>query len=181
MPRDEQDDQHALALLRRSTEPWAMWSALVPMFLALAALMLLFQRFLGGETWGFALFFSLVYAVCFVLLWGWGESRRRRRRRHVAGTTSLERGYVTAKEGRHLTVRGDEHEVSWRTEAALGLNEGDPVWAAPRIAPGERIVLVRDKSTHGLLQDVIGPRTEAVVPGSAPARDVDGPGRGHTS
>ena len=64
-----------------------------------------------------------------------------------------------------MTVRGDDDEVGWRTETAFGLAEGDPVWAAPRIAPGERIVLVRARSTHGLLQDVIGPRTEAVATG----------------
>ncbi|WP_139720155.1 hypothetical protein [Serinicoccus chungangensis] len=158
-----QDEQRALARLRRSTEPLGMWGTLASMFVGLTLVMLLFQRFLSNESWGSALFFSLVYASCFVLLWGWGESRRRRRRRHVTGTTSLERGVVTAKEGRRLTVRGDDHEVTWRAEAALGIGEGDPVWAAPRIAPGERVVLVRATPTHGLLQDVLGPRTEAVA------------------
>ncbi|WP_298888957.1 hypothetical protein [uncultured Serinicoccus sp.] len=187
--RAGQDEQQALALLRRSTEPLAMWGTLASMFMGLTLVMLLFQRFLSGERWGPALFFSLVYAACFVLLWGWGESRRRRRRQHVAGTTSLERGVVTAKEGRRLTVRGDDHEVTWRTEAALGLSEGDPVWAAPRIAPDEHIVLVRATPTHGLLQDVLGPRTEAVAVDTAspheaadhPPPPADGPERGHTS
>ncbi|WP_299517616.1 hypothetical protein [uncultured Serinicoccus sp.] len=160
-----------------------MWVALASMFVGLTLLMLLFQRFLSDEGWGSALSFSLVYASVFVLLWGWGESRRRRRRRHVAGTTTLERGVVTAKDGRRLTVRGDGHEVTWRAEASLGLSEGDPVWAAPRIAPGERIVLVRATPTHGLLQDVLGPRTEAVAVGTAapheaadhPSPRADGP------
>ncbi|KUG55638.1 hypothetical protein AVL62_04840 [Serinicoccus chungangensis] len=165
-----------------------MWFTLASMFVGLTLAMLLFQRFLSGESWGSALFFSLVYASVFVLLWGWGESRRRRRRRHVAGITSLERGVVTAKDGRRLTVRGDEREVSWRAEAALGIGEGDSVWAAPRIAPGERIVLVRATPTHGLLQDVLGPRTEAVAanaatphqPSADPPPPTDGTERGHT-
>ena len=176
MPRDE---QAALRALRASHVPSLGW-LLGLMFVVVGTLMLVFQRFVGGETWASAAPFSTIWAACFVLLWGWGERRRRRRRRHVADATHLERGVVTAREGRQVTVRGDEHVVSWRTETAFGLAEGDPVWAAPRIAPGERIVLVRPRSTHGLLQDVIGPRTDAVVPGSAPARDVDASGRGHT-
>lgn len=176
MPRDE---QAALNTLRRGTG--SAWPLLATIFVVLALVNGLLRRWLLGDPWSEATAFSLLFAATFTAIWGWGERRRRDRRRHVADATHLERGVVTAREGRQVTVKGDEHEVSWRAEAALGLSEGDPVWAAPRIAPGERIVLVRDKSTHGLLQDVIGPRTEAVVPGSAPARDVDGPRRGHTS
>ena len=158
-----QDEQRALARLRRATEPRRMWTGLAIMFVAMVVAGGVPRRWLLEDTWAGALGYGMVFATLFVAVWGWGESRRRRRRRHVTGTTSLERGVVTAKEGRRLTVRGDDHEVTWRAEAALGIGEGDPVWAAPRIAPGERVVLVRATPTHGLLQDVLGPRTEAVA------------------
>lgn len=173
--QDERRREHATrggrteadALRTLQNEIGAPRLRLVSMWLGLVAISTLVRMWIASDSWGGALAYSALWASFFVLIWGWLDSRRRRRIRHVAGVSELERGTVSSRLGGRITVRGAEHEVSWQTETAVALDVGDEVYAAPRIAPGERIVLVRIPRTRGLLRDVMGPRSEAVSAGSA--------------
>lgn len=163
----QRDEREALRALRSATESAPVWFELLTMWVVLGGMMLLLQRFLARESWGTAALFALLWATFFVALWSWAERRRRATRSAGRGAQALELGVITGKEQGYVTVRGERHEVTWRPDGGLGLRVGDPVWAAPHIAPGERIVLIRAHRSFGFAQDVIGARTEAV--------DADGP------
>lgn len=72
---------------------------------------------------------------------------RARRLRHTRDWTRLERGTVTGRVGRDVTVRGrGGRSVTVPVQSAWSLDEDTPVWVGPRIAAGERLVLVRDST-----------------------------------
>lgn len=158
-------EEDALRALRGALG--SIWPRLVGVWLVLVPAMTVVRRWLFPDSWGAALFYSVLWASLFVLIWGLGETWRRRRIVHVTDVQSLERGTVTARRGFWVQVRGEQHEVTWRTDALLGLDVGDTVYAAPSITPGERVVLVRERDISGL-RDVMAPRGEATSVGSAP-------------
>lgn len=165
--RGVRDEQEALAALRRATGP--LWRSLLPMWLILCPLMTVMGVWFIGDSWRSSAIYGVLFASFFVLMWGWGESRRRTMREPGARATSLERGVITGTDQGWITVRGERHTVTWRPDSAAGLRAGDEIWAAPRIAPGEHIVVVRGRTSRGVLQDVIGPRK--------PAESAEGPER----
>lgn len=90
----------------------------------------------GGGVAGLALAVQLATAAM-----------RARRLRHTRGWARLERGTVTGRAGREVTVRGrGGRTVTAAMSSAWSLEEDTPVWVGPRVAPGERIVLVRDST-----------------------------------
>lgn len=157
--RAVRDEQEALAALRRATGP--LWRTLLPMWLILFPLMTVMGVWFIGDGWRSSAIYGVLFASFFVPMWGWGEGRRRRKCEPGADATSLERGVITGTDQGWITVRGERHTVTWRPDSAVGLRPGDKIWAAPSITPGERIVLVRGRTSRGVLQDVIGPRRPA--------------------
>ncbi|MFK5582194.1 hypothetical protein [Serinicoccus sp. LYQ131] len=163
--RRRRTEEDALRALRGSLGSGRL--ALVGMWVILVPAMTVVRRWLFPDSWGAALFYSVLWASLFVLIWGLGERWRRRRIVHVTDVQTLERGTVTARRGFRVQVQGEQHEVTWRTDALFALDVGDTVYAAPSITPGERIVLVRERDINGL-RDVIAPRGEATSVGPAP-------------
>ncbi|WP_122260908.1 hypothetical protein [Ornithinimicrobium cerasi] len=90
----------------------------------------------GGGIAGLALLVQLA-----------AETRRAAGLRHTREWTHLERATVTARSGRKVSVRGrGGRSVTAPVQAAWSLDADTPVWVGPRLATGERIVLVRDSS-----------------------------------
>lgn len=165
--RRRRTEEDALRALRGALRSRRL--ALVGMWVMMFAVALVVRLWISSDSGVEPFVYGALYASCFTLIWGLGERWRRRRIHHVADVQSLERGTVTARRGSRVQVQGERHEVTWRTDVLLGVDVGDAVYAAPAIAPGERVVLVREKDTHGLLRDVVAPRGEAVAAESAPA------------
>lgn len=125
---------------RRSTLPLLVgW--------ALAALVLMAVRLWRGGEIVEAVTFAL--AVCGVLaLWQLlTDGRRTRRLAHTRDWQRLERGMISHRAGRTVTITGRTgRPVVADMHSAWSLDESTPVWVGPRIAVGEDIVLVRDSS-----------------------------------
>ncbi|OLT19012.1 hypothetical protein BJF80_13230 [Serinicoccus sp. CUA-874] len=147
------------------------------MFVVLGGLMFVFRAVWADDPVAEAAIFSTIYATVFVVMWAWAERRRRATRSSALDATEVEPGVVTATERGTVTVRGERHEVTWRPDSTLGLRAGQQVWAAPRIAPGEWIVLVRAARSFGLTQDVVGSRSDAVEAAARPDGHAGAPGR----
>ncbi|WP_151524695.1 hypothetical protein [Serinicoccus kebangsaanensis] len=159
-PAPGQRDEHAaLEALRKGTAP--MWRSLVPMWLILVPLMTLMSVWILQDRWSTALLYGLLYGSFFVLMWGWAEGRRRGTRLSARDATEVERGVVTAVQEGWVTVRGAQHELTWRVDTTGGLGTGELVYAAPRLAPGEHIVLIRASRSRAAFADVIGARSDA--------------------
>lgn len=90
----------------------------------------------GGGVAGLALVVQLITAAV-----------RARRLRHTRGWTRLERGTITGREGREVTIRGrGGRSVTAPMQSAWSLEPETPVWVGPGIAAGEGLVVVRDSS-----------------------------------
>ncbi|OLT43524.1 hypothetical protein BJF86_01775 [Serinicoccus sp. CNJ-927] len=173
----QRDEREALRTLARGVSHRASRGELAFMFVVLGGLMFVFRAVWADDPVAEAAIFSTIYATVFVVMWAWAERRRRATRSSALDATEVEPGVVTATERGTVTVRGERHEVTWRPDSTLGLRAGQQVWAAPRIAPGEWIVLVRAARSFGLTQDVVGSRSDAVEAAARPDGHAGAPGR----
>lgn len=139
-------EEEALRVLHRASRVNA-WPLVIGW--ALAAMVLVAVRlWLRDSTLVGSLVFGGGIACAALLLQLVVEARRAAGLRHTRDWTRLERATVTARDGRQVTVRGrgGGRAFAVPVQSAWALDPDTPVWVGPRLAAGERVVLVRDSS-----------------------------------
>lgn len=156
--RRQRTERQVRSLLHEQAGP--QWGYLAFLWIFCVVALLLLGRFVLTGCWPCP--FVLVWATVLVAAEGWRQHRRIRQVGHARRADPV-LVTITGLGPRCVTVQASQGAVQVPSSSTAGLRVGDAIWAAPEPAPGEHVVLVRNRRRPGAL-DLITPR--------GPARDA---------